>query len=87
MSITQTAEVPANHRLTIDVPREIPTGTTASFKVIWFPQKKTGNSLDGALNKIRELCKDAPISVDSFLEMHQKDKEFENAKYRKLFIC
>jgi hypothetical protein len=26
MSITQTVDVPDNHRLTIDVPREIPTG-------------------------------------------------------------
>ncbi|WP_461246329.1 DUF2281 domain-containing protein [Treponema sp. R6D11] len=26
MSITQTVEIPANHKLTIDVPREIPTG-------------------------------------------------------------
>jgi len=26
MSITQTVRVPANHRLTIDVPREIPEG-------------------------------------------------------------
>jgi len=26
MSITQTVEVPADHRLTIDVPREIPMG-------------------------------------------------------------
>jgi hypothetical protein len=28
MSITQTIEVPDSHRLTIDVPREIPTGRT-----------------------------------------------------------
>ena len=28
MSVTQTVEVPASHRLTIDVPREIPTGKT-----------------------------------------------------------
>ena len=26
MSITQTVEIPANHRLTIDVPREVPAG-------------------------------------------------------------
>jgi hypothetical protein len=26
MSITQTVEVPASHRLTIDIPREIPAG-------------------------------------------------------------
>ena len=26
MPITQTVEIPANHQLTIDVPREVPTG-------------------------------------------------------------
>ncbi|MDR0669976.1 MAG: hypothetical protein LBF95_07825 [Treponema sp.] len=26
MTIEQTVEIPANHRLTLDVPREIPTG-------------------------------------------------------------
>jgi len=26
MSITQTVEIPVNHRLTIDVPREVPAG-------------------------------------------------------------
>jgi len=26
MSITQTVEIPADHRLIIDVPREVPTG-------------------------------------------------------------
>ena len=26
MSVTQTVEIPASHRLTIDVPREIPAG-------------------------------------------------------------
>jgi hypothetical protein len=28
MSVTQTVEIPASHRLTIDVPREVPTGPT-----------------------------------------------------------
>jgi len=28
MTITQTVEIPASHRLTIEVPREIPTGQT-----------------------------------------------------------
>jgi len=27
MTITQTVEIPASHRLTIDVPREVPAGT------------------------------------------------------------
>ena len=28
MTVTQTVEIPASHRLVIDVPREIPTGQT-----------------------------------------------------------
>jgi len=28
MTITQTVEIPASHRLTIDVPSEVPTGPT-----------------------------------------------------------
>ena len=35
MTITQTVEIPASHRLTIDVPREIPTGRAQV--VIQFP--------------------------------------------------
>ena len=35
MTITQTVEIPASHRLTIDVPREIPAGRTQV--VIQFP--------------------------------------------------
>jgi hypothetical protein len=34
MSITQTVEIPANHRLTIDVPPEVPAGRA---KIIFFP--------------------------------------------------
>jgi hypothetical protein len=36
MIYTQTVEIPADHRLTIDVPREIPAGTTARFDVVWY---------------------------------------------------
>ena len=35
MTIEQTVEIPANHRLTIDVPREVPAGRTQV--VIQFP--------------------------------------------------
>ena len=37
MTITQTVEIPASHRLTIDVPREIPVGPT----VLAFTPAKT----------------------------------------------
>jgi len=34
MSITQTVEIPANHRLTIDVPPEVPAGPVT---LVYFP--------------------------------------------------
>jgi len=40
--IEQTVEVPANHRLTIDVPREVPTGKT----IIAFRPATADSSLD-----------------------------------------
>jgi len=39
MTITQTVEVPADRRIMLEVPREIPTGTIARFELIWFPEK------------------------------------------------
>jgi hypothetical protein len=37
MSITQTVKIPASHRLTIDVPSEIPAGATAWLEIKVFP--------------------------------------------------
>ena len=43
---------------------------------------KTVNNFDTALEKIRDLCKDSSITVDSFLEMRRHDNELEENKYR-----
>jgi hypothetical protein len=37
MTITQTIEIPADHRLTIDLPRDLPSGTTAQVEVKVIP--------------------------------------------------
>jgi len=39
MSVTQTVEIPVNHRLTIDVPPEVPTGRA----IIYFFPASAGN--------------------------------------------
>jgi hypothetical protein len=44
MTVEQTVEVPASHRLTIDVPREIPAGRT----IITFTPASADNSLNAA---------------------------------------
>jgi len=47
MSITQTVEVPANHRLTIDVPGEIPAGMVI---LTFTPYGKNKNEFEDLLS-------------------------------------
>jgi len=82
MTITQTVEIPADRRITFEVPNEIPTGTTARFELIWFPVKKPASDLKNALDKIWSLCKDAPVTVDNFLEERRADNEHDESQYR-----
>jgi len=85
MTIEQTIKIPADHRLTIDVPREVPVGATARCEIHWFPRKEAINNLDAALEEIWALCKDAPVTVDSFLEERRRDNEMEEERYRQFF--
>ena len=85
MTIAQTVIIPPDHRITLNVPPEIPAGTTACFEIHWSQQKEPFNSLDTALNKIWELCKDSSVTVDSFFEMRRRDKELEENQYRRFF--
>jgi hypothetical protein len=68
MSITQTVEVPPSHRLTIDVPSEIPAGKTIlAFFPASVPKTKNGNpqTVDEALRMAAERAADPnrkPIS-------------------------
>jgi hypothetical protein len=52
MTITQTVEIPASHRLTIDVPREVPAGAV----VLTFTPK--AGAADDWLSKTDAACDD-----------------------------
>jgi len=59
MTMTQTVEVPASHRLTIDVPREIPAGPTViAFTPAKKPAGKTNRTLEDALRRAAEKAAD-----------------------------
>jgi hypothetical protein len=59
MTIEQTIEVPANRRLTIDIPPEVPSGITARVELKLFPFVKNedkpaeANAQAGKLPKLR----------------------------------
>ena len=85
MTITQTIEIPADRRVTFEVPPEIPTGATARFEIHCFPQKEAVNNLDSCLEGIWVLCRDAPVTVDGFLDERRRDNEREEEGYRQSF--
>jgi len=82
MSVTQTVEVPANHRLTIDVPREIPAGPIViDFRPIAeLPRGMTAQEAMEAIEHCSGLAKRLGINLssDEFLEMRRQDRELED---------
>jgi len=81
MSITQTVEVPANHRLTVDVPREIPTGPVIlTFTPKTAPLEDSEEGYMKAIEYCSGLAKRLGINLssDEFLEMRHQDKELED---------
>jgi len=89
MTITQTVEIPADRRVNIEFPKEVPTGRTSI--VIQFPTQKrekhkTVEEMHASLEKVRAILRDAPIlSNESFEEMRRQDLELELAKHPRLY--
>jgi ribosomal protein S5 len=84
MSVTQTVEIPASHKLTIDVPREVPAGPAVIvLKPAAEPTGMTGKTVQEAMEAI-ERCSGLAVrlginlSSDEFLEMRRQDKELED---------
>jgi hypothetical protein len=84
MTLEQTVEIPKNHRISIQVPPEVPVGRA---KIVIFPEPATKKpvkhqqkeSLDETLERIWAMTKDSALTSDKFLEIKHKDLELENA--------
>ena len=72
MTMTQTVEVPASHRLTIDVPRDVPTG-----KVLVSVTPLAESSKDISLLSLRGSCKGLD-TMEAYFNRKRADKALEN---------
>jgi hypothetical protein len=90
MTVTQTVKIPANRRLIIDVPPEIPVGiatlTLAATDTepvcgkSLIPSKSRASDGDGSFLQFMGCHKGIPgASVDDFLARCREDKELEFA--------
>jgi hypothetical protein len=75
MTITQTVEIPDSHRLTIDVPREVPAGSTARFELKVIPLVRRDEKYTAAKqpqfklskNELDEIVQNAQTPVSDSL--------------------
>lgn len=56
MIYTQTIEIPADRRIVIEAPREIPAGATAQYRIVWDYPAQSGQT---------EIPPDAPLKSDA----------------------
>jgi hypothetical protein len=87
MTIEQTVEIPADHRLTIEGPPEIPAGR-AVLAFTPAGEMRSRHRLTerqrAAIEKCSGIAKGV-LSSDEVLEMRREDLELEEAKYRRIF--
>jgi len=85
MTIEQTIEVPVNHRISLDLPLEMPVGKATI--TITSKAEKPAASAYGSLENLRGLAKKmgSTLSVDDFLEMRREDLRLEEEKFQRLF--
>ena len=85
MSITQIVEIPANHRIFLDLPLDLPVGEA---KITITPQaKKNTENIYGAVEHLRGLAKEmgSTLTVERFLAMRQEDLNLEEEKFQNFF--
>ncbi|MDL2230074.1 hypothetical protein LJC14_07490 [Treponema sp. OttesenSCG-928-L16] len=91
MVIEQTVEIPANRRITIEVPPVFPVGKNATI-LLFTPERfesapeKCPSSKE-AIEKSWGIAKQfgSTLTSDDFLEQRRKDREFEYAKDCRLY--
>jgi hypothetical protein len=85
MSVTQTVEVPASRRLTIDVPREIPAGPVL---LTFTPAPEAAPrrmSAREAIEKCRGIAKGSRFTSARLFEDRRRDTALDEAQYRRNF--
>jgi hypothetical protein len=73
MLYEQTVTVPENHRLTLDVPREIPAGTTMRLKVVrQEPTTTVADSARTGKKQIEDIVREMQESIPTIEECLQE---------------
>ena len=81
MTITQTVEIPADYRISLELPRSVPAGAMAqvSITISTAFESQSGAEPAKQVKSFRGILKDKGISLERFREMQRQDKALEDA--------
>jgi hypothetical protein len=91
MVIEQTVELPASHRITLDIPPEFPAGEKVTVLILTQGGEKEAALRRRTPQEAIEYCRGlgkrlgSRLTSDRLIEMRREDKELEEAKYRRMF--
>jgi hypothetical protein len=96
MTIEQTVDIPVSHRVTLEVPQDVPAGKAkVAFTPLSEEDWKPGSvkfsphrprlTHEEALERMWARDASSKSSVDALLEERRRDLEHEEEKYRCLF--
>jgi len=85
MIFEQTVIIPADHRVFLDLPPEMPVGK-AKITITSQTEKYSADA-HVVIENLRGLAKKmgSTLTVDNFLEMRREDLRLEEEKYQRLF--
>ena len=81
MTIEQTVAIPADYRISIELPRSVPVGVQArvSITIPTAFEGYSGVEQKKPVKSFRGILKGKGITVERFREMQREDKAFEDA--------
>jgi hypothetical protein len=87
LTVEQTVDIPANHRLFIDVPPEVPAGRTIltfTPAVTVTERAETGPRMSAreAIEKCKGIAKGSRFTSERHFEYRREDFKLEEAQYR-----
>jgi hypothetical protein len=91
MVIEQTREIPADCRITFDIPPEFPSGERATVLVLVKDREEESARRRRTPQEVIEYCRGlgrrlgVRLTSDQLIEMRREDKALEEARYRRMF--
>jgi hypothetical protein len=79
MTIEQTVEIPADHRLVFEIPPDIPEGRAKAALSLTFETAAVLQKKDASWRSLFGMCKDSGDTLAAYMERRRSESDLEQA--------